>query len=118
MSNDVEYWKRKLKRFNEEDILGMSSWRSHGWIRSETRGNIGSETIKWHLTHPDDLIKTAPSKKLGEGQDLYFKMSNRRILFVAILIKKIKGREKLIVKTNYIINKKKQRRLGDKRWYQ
>lgn len=115
MHNQINYWMEKLKKFKESDVLGLSSWRSHAWKRAETR-NIGNETIKWNLTNPDELIGVESSKKFDGGKDLYFKLSNKRILFVAILIKKMKGREKLIVKTSYIIYRKVQKNVGDSRW--
>ena len=115
MEYNISYWKKKLRKIKEEDIIGLNSFRSHAWVRAEGR-NIGAETIKYHLTNPTDLEKVSKSKKYDNTVDLYFKLSNVRSLYVAMMPKVIKGKEKFIVKTTYIINKKLQRKLGDKRW--
>ncbi|MCD6575679.1 MAG: hypothetical protein J7K73_00800 [Nanoarchaeota archaeon] len=115
MEYSLSYWKKKLRKICEKDIVGLRSFRSHAWTRAISR-NIGSTTVLYHLTHPENLEKVEKSKKYDNTVNLYFKLSNVRSLFVALMPKTIDGKEKFIVKTTYIINKKFQRRLGDKRW--
>ena len=111
----LTYWKKKLRNINEEDIVGLRSYNSHAWIRAVSR-NIEPETVLYYLKHPDSLEKVLKSYKYKSTIELYFKHSSSRYLFVAVMLKRVNRKEKLIVKTTFYINKKVQRRLGDKRW--
>ncbi len=40
MEYNISYWKKKLRKIEERDIIGLQSFRSHAWARAVGRKGI------------------------------------------------------------------------------
>ncbi len=95
--DDIELLKKKLRRYNKQDI----SFSNHA--RNQTAVREGShEEIARHLLNPENLVYSYQEKSGGSTiHCLHFKMSNTRTMRLPVIFDK-EGRKNLYIIT-YIV---------------
>lgn len=103
---------KKMKEFLKTVNPRNITFKTHALKRLEQR-KIDRYTVISHILSPRTLLFAGKSEKYKGSIELYFELSKRFALFVAVDI----GEKNIIVRTAYKYNIKKQKSLlGDKKW--